>query len=125
MKKEIIFTSEAPKAIGPYVQAVKANGMLYASGQLGIDTKIGDLAKDIESQTHASMKNIGAILKEAGIGYENIVKTTIFLSDLNNFQVVNKIYESYFNGNFPSRSCFEVAKLPKDALVEIEFIAVV
>ncbi len=124
MNKTIIHTDKAPKAIGPYVQAVSTGTMLYTSGQLGIDVSEGKLAQGIEAQTHASMKNLGAILQESGAGYGNIVKTTIFLQDLSDFAVVNAIYESYFDGNFPARSCVQVAKLPLGGLVEIEAVAV-
>ena len=123
MAKEIIFTEKAPKAVGPYVQAVKSNGMVYCSGQLGINPAEGKLADGVENQAHFSMKNMGAILEAAGSSYKNIVKTTIFLADMNDFAAVNKIYESYFNGNFPARSCFQVAKLPLGGLVEIECVA--
>ena len=123
MAREIIFTENAPKAVGPYVQAVKSKGMIYVSGQLGIDVAAGGLAEGVEAQAHCSMKNLGAILKEAGADYKNIVKTTIFLTDMNDFVAVNKIYESYFGGNFPARSCVQVAKLPLGGLVEVECVA--
>ncbi len=123
MSKEVVFTNDAPKAIGPYVQAVKSNGVIYTSGQLGMAPATGELPEGVEAQADAAMKNLGAILKEAGTDYKKILKTTIFISDMNNFAAVNKIYESYFDGNFPARSCVEVARLPKDALVEIEAIA--
>lgn len=123
MAKEIIFTEKAPKAVGPYVQGIKCNGMIYCSGQLGINPVEGKLVEGIENQTHFSMKNLGAILEAAGSDYKKIVKTTIFLVDMNDFAVVNKIYESYFNENFPARSCFQVAKLPLGGLVEVECIA--
>ena len=123
MSKEIIFTEDAPKAVGPYVQAVSYNGVLYCSGQLGINPMEGKLAEGIEAQTHASMKNIGAILTKAGTSYDKILKTTIFLTDMNDFAVVNKIYESYFGGVYPARSCVQVAKLPLGGIVEIECIA--
>lgn len=123
MSKEIVFTNDAPKAIGPYVQAVKSNGVIYTSGQLGMNPETGELPEGLEEQAHGAMKNLGAILKEAGTDYKKILKTTIFISDMNNFVAVNKIYESYFDGEFPARSCVEVARLPKDALVEIEAIA--
>ena len=123
MAKEIIFTEKAPNAVGPYVQAIKSNGMVYCSGQLGINPAEGKLVDGVENQAHFSMKNLGAILEAAGSSYKNIVKTTIFLADMNDFAVVNKIYESYFNGDFPARSCFQVAKLPLGGLVEVECIA--
>lgn len=123
MSKEVVFTENAPKAVGPYVQAVSSNGVLYCSGQLGINPIEGKIVDGIEAQTHASMKNIGAILTQAGISYSSILKTTIFLTDMDDFAVVNKIYESYFGGIYPARSCIQVAKLPLGGLVEIECIA--
>lgn len=123
MSKKVIFTEQAPKAVGPYVQAVASGSVLYCSGQLGIDPSHGKLVEGIEAQTHASMKNVGAILTEAEIGYDKIIKTTIYLADMNDFAVVNKIYESYFDGVYPARSCVQVAKLPLGGIVEIECIA--
>lgn len=105
------------------MQAVRSNGMVYVSGQLGIDTAAGGLADGAEAQAHCSMKNLGAILRQAGTDYTKIVKTTIFLTDMNDFAAVNKIYESYFGGDFPARSCVQVAKLPLGGLVEVECIA--
>lgn len=123
MSKEIIFTSDAPKAVGPYVQGVKDKDVLYCSGQLGINVQLGKIVGNVEEQTHTAMKNLGAILKEAGSNYENILKTTIFLTDMDDFALVNKIYESYFDGVYPARSCIQVSKLPLGGLVEIECIA--
>lgn len=123
MAREVVFTDKAPKAVGPYVQAVKSNGMVYVSGQLGIDVAAGGLAEGVEAQAHCSMKNLGEILKAAGSDYKNVVKTTIFLTDMNDFAAVNKIYESYFGGDFPARSCIQVAKLPLGGLVEVECVA--
>ena len=122
MAKEIIATTNAPGAVGPYVQAVKVNGMVYCSGQLGIDPAVGKMPEGVEAQAHCSMKNMGAILKEAGSDYSKIVKTTIFLADMNDFAKVNEIYAKYFTGDCPARSCVEVARLPKDVLIEIEAI---
>ena len=123
MAKEIIATTNAPGAVGPYVQAVKVNGMVYCSGQLGIDPAVGKMPEGVEAQAHCSMKNMGAILKEAGSDYSKIVKTTIFLADMNDFAKINEIYSKYFKTDCPSRSCVEVARLPKDVLIEIEAIA--
>lgn len=123
MAREVVFTDKAPKAVGPYVQAVKSNSMVYVSGQLGIDVAAGGLADGVEAQAHCSMKNLGEILKAAGSDYKNVVKTTIFLTDMNDFAAVNKIYESYFGGDFPARSCIQVAKLPLGGLVEVECVA--
>lgn len=121
--KEVIFTDKAPKAVGPYIQASKSNGTVYFSGQLGINPATGKMEEGVEAQAHQSMKNVGAILKAAGTDYGKVLKTTIFLADMNDFAAVNKIYESYFDGNFPARSCVEVAKLPLGGLVEVEGIA--
>ena len=125
MAKEIIATTNAPGAVGPYVQAVKVNGMVYCSGQLGIDPAVGKMPEGVEAQAHCSMKNMGTILKEAGSDYNKIVKTTIFLADMNDFAKVNEIYKSYFGEEYPARSCVQVAKLPLGGLVEVECIAYV
>ncbi len=123
MSKTIIHTNNAPAAVGPYVQAIKTGSCIFTSGQLGLDPATGKLAEGIEAQAHQAMKNLGAILKEAGSGYQNAIKCTIFVQDLADFATVNKIYEGYFEGNFPARSCVQVAKLPLGGLVEIECIA--
>lgn len=125
MKKQVIATTKAPGAVGPYVQAIKANGTVYCSGQLGIDPATGKLADGVEAQAHQSMKNMGAILAEAGCDYSSVVKTTIFLADMDDFAKVNEIYKSYFGEEFPARSCVQVAKLPLGGLVEVECIACV
>lgn len=123
--KEIIVSENAPAAFGPYSQACSANQFIFTSGQLGINASTGNLAQGIKAQAHEAMKNLGAILNEAGSNYNEIVKTIIYLKDLNDFNTVNEIYAEYFeSGNYPARSCFQVAKLPKDGLVEIECIAV-
>ncbi|MEA5093941.1 2-iminobutanoate/2-iminopropanoate deaminase [bioreactor metagenome] len=121
--KKIIFTEEAPAAIGPYSQAIEVNGMVYTSGQLPIDYKTGLMSDDVEVQTEQSLKNVFAILKAAGVDPENVIKTTVFIKDMNDFPRINKVYETFFQGNYPARSCVEVARLPKDALVEIEVVA--
>lgn len=123
MAKEVIFTDKAPAAVGPYIQAAKVNGNVYCSGQLGLIPETGVLAEGVEAQAHQAMKNMGAVLAAAGSDYGKVIKTTIFLTDMNDFAVVNGIYESYFQGAFPARSCVEVAKLPKGGLVEVECIA--
>lgn len=123
--KEVIHSTLAPKAIGPYSQAIATNDLVFVSGQLGIDASTGEFkGTDIHSQTTQSMENIKAILKEAGLGMDSVVKTTILLKSLDDFAVVNGIYGSYFTEPYPARATFQVAKLPKDALVEIEAIAV-
>lgn len=123
MARETIHTEQAPAAVGPYVQAVKAGGMIYCSGQLGLNPEDGTLAEGVEAQAHQSLKNLGAVLKAAGSDYGKIVKTSIFLADIGDFAVVNEVYKAYFQGDFPARSCVEVANLPKGGLVEIECIA--
>ncbi|GAA6952346.1 RidA family protein [Helicobacter pylori] len=123
--KEVIYSTLAPKAIGPYSQAIATNDLVFVSGQLGIDASTGEFkGADIHSQTTQSMENIKAILKEAGLGMDSVVKTTILLKSLDDFSVVNEIYGSYFKEPYPARATFQVAKLPKDALVEIEAIAI-
>ncbi|GAA7282670.1 RidA family protein [Helicobacter pylori] len=123
--KEVIHSTLAPKAIGPYSQAIATNDLVFVSGQLGIDATTGEFkGADIHSQTTQSMENIKAILKEAGLGMDSVVKTTILLKSLDDFAVVNGIYGSYFKEPYPARATFQVAKLPKDALVEIEAIAI-
>ncbi|MGL2717655.1 RidA family protein [Helicobacter pylori] len=123
--KEVIHSALAPKAIGPYSQAIATNDLVFVSGQLGIDVSTGEFkGVDIHSQTTQSMENIKAILKEAGLGMDSVVKTTILLKSLDDFAVVNEIYGSYFTEPYPARATFQVAKLPKDALVEIEAIAI-
>ncbi|GAA6859133.1 RidA family protein [Helicobacter pylori] len=123
--KEVIHSALAPKAIGPYSQAIATNDLVFISGQLGIDASTGEFkGADIHSQTTQSMENIKAILKEVGLGMDSVVKTTILLKSLDDFSVVNEIYGSYFKEPYPARATFQVAKLPKDALVEIEAIAI-
>lgn len=125
MNKEVINTKNAPAAVGPYSQGIKANGMVFTSGQLPINPATGNIDENnIEWQTHQSIKNLEAVLKEAGSDLSKVVKTTVFLSDIGNFGKVNEIYATYFKGEAPARSCFEVAKLPKAALIEIEAIAI-
>lgn len=121
-----IHTENAPKAIGPYVQGKIANGFLFASGQVPLDPLSGEIVGEtIEEQTTQVVKNIEAILQAAGITSNEIVKTTCFLSDMNHFQAFNTVYATLFNEELPARSAVEVARLPKDVLVEIEIIAVV
>jgi 2-iminobutanoate/2-iminopropanoate deaminase len=122
--KKVIHTDNAPKAIGPYSQAVMAGGMLFVSGQIPINPQTGELSTaDISEQTKLVMDNIGAILKAAGLSYENIVKTTCLLADINDFAAMNKVYAEYFPTNPPARSAFAVKDLPKGARLEIEVIA--
>lgn len=122
--KEIISTTNAPAAIGPYSQAVKAGGMLYISGQLPIDPATGEFtASDVAGQTRQSLENIKAILSQAGCGLENVVKTTVLLADIGDFGTMNGVYAEYFTGACPARAAFAVRALPKGALVEIEALA--
>jgi len=122
--KKVISTNKAPKAIGPYSQAIEANSTLYISGQLGINPETGTLAEGIEKQTEYVLKNIGAILKDAGYSYKNVVKCTVLLNNMNNFKVMNEVYGKFFNDHPPARAAYEVVKLPLGGLVEIEAIAV-
>lgn len=123
-KKEIIETSHAPKPIGPYSQAVRAGDLLFCSGQVALEPSSNSvIAQDIDGQTKQVMKNIEAVLTEAGMKFSNVVKTTIFLKSMHDFPKVNAIYGEYFTKNPPARSTVEVSKLPKDVLVEIECIA--
>ncbi|MBP2638526.1 MAG: RutC family protein [Firmicutes bacterium] len=122
--KTIVNTDKAPAAIGPYSQAIKANGLLFISGQLPVNPADGTIPVKVEEQAKQSLENVMAILVSDGLGAEAVVKTTVFLKDMNDFAAVNAIYAQYFTGNFPARACVEVARLPKDALVEVEAIAV-
>lgn len=125
MSKRIINTTNAPSAIGPYSQAVLAGNTLYCSGQIAIDPATGELVQgSIESETHQVMKNIKALLTEANMDFSNIVKTSIFLSDMNQFSQVNEVYASYLNLPYPARETVQVAKLPKNVNVEISVIAI-
>ena len=122
--KTVISTSQAPAAIGPYAQAVEHNGLIITSGQLPIDPATGAFPEGIQAQTRQSLTNVKAILTEAGTDMDHVLKTTVFLSDMNNFGAMNEVYATFFTeGSYPSRSAVEVARLPKDALVKIEVIA--
>jgi len=124
MKKEIITSKKIQVAIGPYSPALKIGNLVFTSGQLPIDPVVGEIVEgEIEVQAKRSLENLKAVLKSYSIGMENVVKTTIFLKDINNFSRVNKIYGEYFTDQFPARSCVEVSRLPKDADIEIEAIA--
>jgi 2-iminobutanoate/2-iminopropanoate deaminase len=126
MSKQIIQTDKVPAPIGPYSQAVIANGFLFASGQIAFDPATGELVMDsIQSETKQVMENIKAILEEAKIGFENIVKTSIFLSDMQLFAQVNEVYGSYFTSNFPARETVAVKTLPRNVNVEISITAVI
>lgn len=122
--KKTIHADKAPAAVGPYVHAVQAGNMVFTSGQLGLDPKDGTLPEGIAAQTHQALKNLGAVLEAAGLGYEDVVRTMVFLDNMDDFAVVNEIYAQYFKDAAPARSCVEVARLPKGGLIEIEAIAV-
>jgi 2-iminobutanoate/2-iminopropanoate deaminase len=122
--KKVISSPLAPGAIGPYSQAIEVNGMLFLSGQLPIDAATGLMAEGIEEQAKQSLSNIKHILEEAGLTMANVVKTTVFLADMSLFADMNKVYSTFFEGEYPARSAVAVKALPKDALVEIECIAV-
>ena len=122
--KTIISTDQAPAAIGPYAQAVETAGLVITSGQLPIDPATGTFPDGIQAQTRQSLTNVKAVLAKAGVGMEQVLKTTVFLSEINNFGAMNEVYATFFGeGGYPARSAVEVAKLPKGALVEIEVIA--
>ena len=123
MEKKVIATTNAPGAIGPYSQAQVIGDLVITSGQLPIDVATGAFPEGIEAQTRQSLTNVKAIIEAAGLTMDDVVKTTVFLSDMNNFGAMNEVYASFFTeGNYPARSAVEVARLPKDALVEIEVI---
>lgn len=123
--KKVIATPFAPKAVGPYSQAIEANGTLYISGQIPVVPEDGSVPAGIEEQSRQCLKNIGAILKEAGMGYDNVVKTTVLLADIADFSAMNAVYAEFFTGEKPARACFQVAALPMGVRVEIEAIAVI
>ena len=118
-----IESGNAPKAIGPYSQAVLVDDTLYVSGNIPVNPATGDVADGIVNQSKQVFENMKAVLNEAGMGFENVVKTTAFITDLSNFATFNEIYASYFVEPYPARSCVEVSKLPKNVLVEVECIA--
>jgi len=120
----VINTPKAPAAVGPYVQAILAGNTLFSSGTLGLVPQTGALPEGVEAQTRQSLANIQAILDEAGFARSDVVKTTVFIRDMNDFPAVNAIYADFFGDARPARSCVEVTRLPKDGLVEIEFVAV-
>ena len=122
--KTILSTADAPAAIGPYSQAVRSGETLYCSGQLGIDPATGKLPEGVAAQTEQSLKNIRALLTAAGAGVENVVKTTVFIKNMDDFSKINAVYGQYMTQEAPARGCVEVARLPKDVLVEVEAIAV-
>lgn len=126
MTKTVIHTDQAPKAIGPYSQAIKAGSLLFISGQIALDPVTGNtIFDDIRAETLQAMKNLEAILKAAGASMEHIVKATLYISDMKDFPIINEIYEQFFPNNPPARACVEVSALPKGANFEIEAIAMI
>ena len=126
MKHQVIHTDNAPAAIGPYSQAVKAGNMLFVSGQVPFVPETMEIVEgDVKAQTAQSLKNVQAILAEAGLDFSHVVKSTVFIKDMNEFAQINEVYAEFFGENKPARACVEVARLPKDVKVEIEVIAVV
>ncbi|MGL4818528.1 MAG: RidA family protein [Bacilli bacterium] len=125
MTKQIINTPDAPGAIGPYAQGTIVNGLVYTSGQLGVDAQTKQMPESVEEQAHLVFKNLKAVLEAGGSDLNSVVKTLVFLADMNDFVKVNEIYASYFEAPYPARSAVQVAKLPMNAKVEIEAIAIV
>jgi 2-iminobutanoate/2-iminopropanoate deaminase len=125
MSKEVIFTEKAPKAIGPYSQASKSGNLLFISGQVPVNPTTGELTGDIKIQTRQVLENLKSILVAAGASTADVVKTTVFLKNLDDFNVINKIYDEYFLKDAPARSTIEVLRIPRGALIEIEAIAVI
>ncbi|UDN60914.1 RidA family protein [Clostridioides sp. ES-W-0016-02] len=125
MKHEVLHTNDAPAALGPYSQAIKAGNLLFVSGQVPLVPETMEVVEgDVQAQTAQSLKNLKAILAESGADFSNVVKTTVFIKDMNEFGSINEVYAEYFGENKPARACVEVARLPKDVKVEIEVIAV-
>ncbi len=123
MSKKGIVTDKAPAAIGPYSQAIEADGFIFASGQIPIDPATGNIPEGIEAQAKQALTNVSNLMKAAGLSMDNVIKTSVFIKDMNDFAKVNEIYATFFTGDYPARSCVEVARLPKDVLIEVEVIA--
>ena len=123
MDKKIIVTDKAPAAIGPYSQAVEIGGFVFASGQIPIDPATGNIPEGIEAQAKQALTNVSNLIKAAGLTMADVVKTSVFIKNMDDFAKINEIYATFFNGDFPARSCVEVARLPKDVLIEVEVIA--
>lgn len=123
MEKIVISTDKAPGAIGPYSQGIKIGELVYTSGQIPVDPATGNVSSDVKEQTRQSLNNIKAILEAAGTTMDKVVKTTVFIKDMNDFANINEVYAEFFTQPYPSRSCVEVARLPKDVKIEIEVIA--
>ena len=121
--KKIISTQNAPAAIGPYSQAVEWNGMIFSSGMIPVNPQTGEIPEDVEQQARQVFTNLSNLLMAAGTSMDKVIKTTVFIKDMNDFAAINQIYQEFFNGDFPARSCVEVARLPKDVKIEMEVIA--
>lgn len=121
--KKVIATDKAPAAIGPYSQAVEANGMVYTSGVIPVDPKTGDIPQGSAAQARQALTNLSNLLEAAGTDMEHVIKTTVFIKEMNDFGAINEVYAAFFSAEFPARSCVEAARLPKDVLIEIEAIA--
>ena len=123
MGKKIIATDKAPAAIGPYSQAIEAGGFVFASGQIPVDPATGNIPDGIEAQAKQALTNVKNLMEASGLSMDNIVKTSVFIKNMNDFAKVNEVYATFFESDFPARSCVEVARLPKDVLIEVEVIA--
>ena len=122
--KKIISTDKAPAAIGPYSQAIEVNGMVYTSGVIPVNPTTGEIPEGTQAQANQALTNLKNLLEAAGTSMDNVIKTTVFIKDMNEFVNINEVYKTYFTADFPARSCVEVARLPKDVLLEIEAIAI-
>ena len=120
--KTVISTDKAPAAIGPYSQAIEVNGMVFTSGVIPVNPATGEIPSGVEAQAEQVFSNLAELLKAAGTSTENVVKTTVFIKEMNDFATINTIYAKYFTAPYPSRSCVEVARLPKDVLLEVEAV---
>ena len=125
MPKQVIVSSNAPKAIGPYSQGIRKNGFIFVSGQLPVDPETSQMPEDIQEQAKVSLQNVVSVLREAGASVDDVVKVTVYLKDLSHFGAVNEVYATVFKNDCPARCCVEVARLPRDAGIEIDAIAVV
>ena len=121
--KKVISTDKAPAAIGPYSQAIEVNGMVYTSGIIPVDPATGNIPQGSVEQAKQALTNLSNLLEAAGTSMDNVIKTTVFIKEMNDFGAINEVYATYFTGDFPARSCVEVARLPKDVMLEIEAIA--
>ena len=122
--KKIISTDKAPAAIGPYSQAIEVNGMVYTSGVIPVNPTTGEIPEGTQAQANQALTNLKNLLEASGTSMDNVIKTTVFIKDMNEFVNINDVYKTYFTAHFPARSCVEVARLPKDVLLEIEAISI-